>query len=219
MGATMQTTGDIWETIYTQRAIRAWKTDPVPEELIWKVIEAGTKAPSGTNTQPWGFVVIQDDAIRQAISDQLHEGLKGNEGLQQMLEQGSQSADKTTRLMLKGAQRLFTNLASAPVFIIPCLYQVSSPAPEGLLSGSSIYGAVQNMLLAARALGLGTVMTTFQMAAEQILREQCNLPDDATPVALIPMGYPDAKFGPTTRKPVETVTHWEQWGTNKERVD
>lgn len=215
----MQTTSDIWETLYTQRAIRAWKTDPVPEELIWKVIEAGTKAPSGTNTQPWGFVVIQDDAIRQAISDQLHEGLKGNEGLQQMLEQGSQSADKTTRLMLKGAQRLFTNLASAPVFIIPCLYQVSSPAPEGLLSGSSIYGAVQNMLLAARALGLGTVMTTFQMAAEQILRERCNLPDDATPVALIPMGYPDAKFGPTTRKPVETVTHWEQWGTNKERVD
>ena len=215
----MQTTSDIWETLYTQRAIRAWKTDPVPEELIWKVIEAGTKAPSGTNTQPWGFVVIQDDAIRLAISDQLHEGLKGNEGLQQMLEQGSQSADKTTRLMLKGAQRLFTNLASAPVFIIPCLYQVSSPAPEGLLSGSSIYGAVQNMLLAARALGLGTVMTTFQMAAEQILREQCNLPDDATPVALIPMGYPDAKFGPTTRKPVETVTHWEQWGTNKERVD
>ncbi|MCH2656284.1 MAG: nitroreductase family protein [Dehalococcoidia bacterium] len=215
----MQTTSDIWETLYTQRAIRAWKTDPVPEELIWKVIEAGTKAPSGTNTQPWGFVVIQDDAIRQAISDQLHEGLKGNEGLQQMLEQRSQSADKTTRLMLKGAQRLFTNLASAPVFIIPCLYQVSSPAPEGLLSGSSIYGAVQNMLLAARALGLGTVMTTFQMAAEQILREQCNLPDDATPVALIPMGYPDAKFGPTTRKPVETVTHWEQWGTNKERVD
>ena len=215
----MQTTSDIWETLYTQRSIRAWKTDPVPEELIWKVIEAGTKAPSGTNTQPWGFVVIQDDAIRLAISDQLHEGLKGNEGLQQMLEQGSQSADKTTRLMLKGAQRLFTNLASAPVFIIPCLYQVSSPAPEGLLSGSSIYGAVQNMLLAARALGLGTVMTTFQMAAEQILREQCNLPDDATPVALIPMGYPDAKFGPTTRKPVETVTHWEQWGTNKERVD
>ena len=215
----MQTTSDIWETLYTQRAIRAWKTDPVPEELIWKVIEAGTKAPSGTNTQPWGFVVIQDDAIRQAISDQLHEGLKGNEGLQQMLEQGSQSADKTTRLMLKGAQRLFTNLASAPVFIIPCLYQVSSPAPEGLLSGSSIYGAVQNMLLAARALGLGTVMTTFQLAAEQILREQCNLPDDATPVALIPMGYPDAKFGPTTRKPVETVTHWEQWGTNKERDD
>ena len=215
----MQTTSDIWETLYTQRAIRAWKTDPVPEELIWKAIEAGTKAPSGTNTQPWGFVVIQDDAIRQAISDQLHEGLKGNEGLQQMLEQGSQSADKTTRLMLKGAQRLFTNLASAPVFIIPCLYQVSSPAPEGLLSGSSIYGAVQNMLLAARALGLGTVMTTFQMAAEQILREQCNLPDDATPVALIPMGYPDAKFGPTTRKPVETVTHWEQWVTNKERVD
>ena len=136
-----------------------------------------------------------------------------------MLEQGSQSADKTTRLMLKGAQRLFTNLASAPVFIIPCLYQVSSPAPEGLLSGSSIYGAVQNMLLAARALGLGTVMTTFQFAAEQILREQCKLPDDATPVALIPMGYPDAKFGPTTRKPVETVTHWEQWGANKERVD
>ena len=214
----MQTTGDIWETIYTQRAIRAWKTDPVPEELIWKVIEAGTKAPSGTNTQPWGFVIIQDNETRQAIADQLHQGLKQNPGLQQMLEQGSQAADKTTRLMLKGAQRLFTNLSSAPVFIIPCLYQVSSPAPEGLLAGSSIYGAVQNMLLAARALGLGTVMTTFHGAVEEILREHCQLPEDATPVALIPMGYPDANFGPTTRKAVQTVTHWEQWGSMQERT-
>ena len=211
-------TDDLWEAIYTQRAIRRWKDEPVPEDLIWKVIEAGTKAPSGSNLQPWRFVVIQDQGTRDAISAQLRKGLE-NPGLKQMIENAQKSGNKGERLMMTGARGLFENLAQAPVFIVPCLYQVSSPSqdPSTLLAGSSIYQAVQNMMLAARALGLGTVMTTFHGAVDSVLRERCQIPAEATPVAIIPMGFPDANFGPTTRKPVDEVANWEQWDATRNR--
>ncbi len=210
-------TNDIWEALYTQRAIRRWKDEPVPEDLIWRVIEAGTKAPSGSNLQPWRFVVIQEEETRAAIAAELRRGLE-NPGLQQMIENAIKSGTRGERLMMTGAQGLFENLAQAPVFIVPCLYQVQSPAPEGLLAGSSIYQAVQNIMLAARALGLGTVMTTFQGAVDGVLRERCGIPEEATPAAIIPMGFPNANFGPTNRKPVDEVTNWERWDATKSRA-
>lgn len=211
-------TNDVWETIYTQRAIRRWTDQPVPDELIWKVIEAGTKAPSGSNLQPWRFIVIKDQETRDAISAQLRQGLE-NPGLQAMIDNAIKSGTKGERLMMTGARGLFENLASAPVFIVPCIYQISSPTqdPQSLLAGSSIYQAVQNMLLAARALGLGTVMTTFQGAVDGVLRERCGIPDDAVPAAIIPMGFPDGNFGPTNRKPVDEVTNWERWDVTQAR--
>ena len=211
-------TNDVWETIYTQRAIRRWTDQPVPDELIWKVIEAGTKAPSGSNLQPWRFIVIKDQETRDAISAQLRQGLE-NPGLQAMIDNAIKSGTKGERLMMTGARGLFENLASAPVFIVPCIYQISSPTqdPQSLLAGSSIYQAVQNMLLAARALGLGTVMTTFQGAVDGVLRERCGIPDDAVPAAIIPMGFPNGNFGPTNRKPVDEVTNWERWDVTQAR--
>ena len=212
-------TNDVWETIYTQRAIRRWTDEPVSDELIWKVIEAGTKAPSGSNLQPWRFLVIRDQETREAISAQLRKGLE-NPGLQSMIDNAIKSGSKGERLMMTGVRGLFENLGSAPVFIVPVIYQISSPTqdPQSLLAGSSIYQAVQNMLLAARALGLGTVMTTFQGAVDDVLRERCGIPDDAVPAAIIPMGFPDANFGPTNRKPVEDVTNWETWDATQARA-
>ena len=211
-------TNDVWEAIYTQRAIRRWTDEPVSDELIWKVIEAGTKAPSGSNLQPWRFLVIRDQETRDAISAQLRKGLE-NPGLQAMIDNAVKSGTKGERLMMTGAKGLFENLAQAPVFIVPCIYQIASPTqdPQSLLAGSSIYQAVQNMLLAARALGLGTVMTTFQGAVDGILRERCGLPDEAVPAALIPIGFPAQNFGPTNRKPVDDVTNWETWDATKAR--
>ncbi|MEO6397650.1 MAG: nitroreductase family protein, partial [Tepidiformaceae bacterium] len=89
------------------------------------------------------------------------------------------------------------------------------PAPRGLLAGSSIYLAVQNLLLTARGLGLGTVMTTFQSAMVEDLTGWLKLPPDTVPVALIPLGYPAVKFGPVKREPTEEVTHWETWGSTR----
>ena len=205
-------TENIWEVIYTQRAIRYWKDKKVPRSLLEQVIEAGSKAPSGSNLQPWIFVVVDDEEKRQVISSSLREIFDASPA-KQLVEAGENSEDKTQRLMLKGAREFFMKLEKAPVLILPCLHKLASPTdvPDSLLAGSSIYTAVQNMMLAARALGLGTVMTTAHGMIEGTLRQVLHLPDDAYPVALIPIGYPDANFGPTTRKGVDEILYWNEW--------
>lgn len=207
-------TNDIWETMFTQRAIRYWQDKPVPRDLLEQVIRAASKAPSGSNTQPWVFVVVDDADKRGEIGGALRAIYESNEGLQQLIAAGENSDDKTQRLMLKGARAFFSQLGKAPAMVIPCLYQLSSPTQDAtsLLAGSSIYGAVQNLMLAARALGLGTVMTTAHGMLDAELRRILQIPDDATPVALIPIGYPDANFGPTTRKGTDEILRWNAWG-------
>lgn len=206
-------TENVWEAIYTQRAIRYWLDKPVPREVLEQVIEAASKAPSGSNLQPWVFIVIDDADKRAAIGQALRAIFESNDGLQQLISAGENSDDKTQRLMLKGARAFFSQLEKAPAMVIPCLYQLASPTPDAssLLAGSSIYGAVQNMMLAARALGLGTVLTTAHGMLDANLRELLSIPDDATPVALIPIGYPDANFGPTTRKGLDEILRWNSW--------
>lgn len=206
-------TDDIWEAMFSQRAIRYWQDRPVPRELLEKVIAAAAKAPSGTNTQPWVFVIADDGDKRKAIAKALLDNVGQSEAMKALFEQGKASDDKTFRLMLTGAEKFFTELEKAPAIIVPCLYQLSSPTtdPTSIGAGSSIYLAVQNLLLAARALGLGTVMTTAQNTIDKELREILNLPDDAYPVALIPIGFPDANFGKTTRKPVAEILRFNSW--------
>lgn len=205
-------TDNLWDAIYTQRAIRYWQDKPVPREVLTKVIESASKAPSGTNTQPWVFMVVDDEGARTMIGDAL-KAVYESGPLKDMIAEGQKSDDKTQRLMLKGAQAFFSELAKAPAIIVPCLYQLASPTPDhtSLEAGSSIYMAVQNLMLSARGLGLGTVMTTAHSLINEPLRKVLSLPDDAYPVALIPIGYPDANFGPTTRKPVDEILRWNSW--------
>ncbi len=209
-------TSNLWEAMSTARAIRYFKPDPVPDELLEKCIEGATRAPSGTNLQPWGFVIVKDDAMRARIAESVRQRFMTNEQLQQYLEAGRSSDDPSKRIMMNGVSKIVSNLDSAPVFIFPCLTSATSPAPRGLLAGSSIYLAVQNLLLTARGLGLGTVMTTFQSAMIEDLTDWLKLPPETVPVALIPLGYPAAKFGPVKRRPTAEVTHWESWGGKKD---
>ena len=205
-------TNNIWEVIYTQRAIRYWQSKKVPRELLEQVIEAGSKAPSGSNLQPWIFLVIDEDDKRRAISVALREVFEASPA-KQLVEAGENSEDRSQRLMLRGAREFFSKLEKAPALIIPCLYKLASPTqdPASLLAGSSIYTAVQNIMLSARALGLGTVMTTAQGMIEPTLRAVLKIPDDAYPVAFIPIGFPEANFGPTTRKGLDEILCWNEW--------
>ena len=209
--STREGTDLLFEAIYTQRAVRRWRNDPVPDDLLWRVLEAATKAPNGSNTQPWRWVVVRDSETRRAVSEALSAYLASDEGMRSYFESGSRSEDRSQRLMLTGALELARDLARAPVLIVPCVYGGSRA--DNLLAGSSIYPAVQNLLLAARGLGLGTVLTTFQARIEPTVRELLRLPEDARPVALIPLGFPDANFRPTRRKPVEEVVYWDSWGS------
>ncbi len=203
---------DIWEVMFTQRAIRYWVEEPVSRELIERVIEAASKAPSGSNHQPWMFVVADRDPVKTSIAEALRDYYE--EGpLKTLVESSQKTEDSSQRLMMSGAENFFTNLRTAPAIIIPCLYKLSSPTSEmnTLVAGSSIYLAVQNMLLAARALGLGTLMTTSHSLIEEVIRDVCKIPDDAQPAALIPIGFPAVKFGPTKRKPARDIIAWNEW--------
>jgi nitroreductase len=205
------TTDDIWEAMWTQRAIRYFRPEPVPDELLRKVIEAGTRAPNGTNQQRWAFMVVRDEGLRQKIGDHVARAIGEEPAFQARVDAGIASDDRSTRLMMSGGKHLAANLASAPALIFPC---VVGPHPEGMdrmLFGSSIYLAAQNIMLAARAKGLGTVMTIFQLRMIAELREWLGIPENVTPVALIPIGWPDANFGPVKREPVEDVLHWDRW--------
>lgn len=202
-------TTDIYEVMQTQRAIRRWTDEPVDRETIERIIQAGCWAPSGSNSQPWGFLVVTDDGIRERLAAAIREMFSAR--FSGDMPNPDDIDDPTTRRMMRGAFNLFDNFAAAPVWIIPCLVRVQSPAPEGLLAGSSIYPSIQNMMLAARAEGLGTVLTTPQDGILDELRAELNFPENATPVAIIPMGHPNASFGPVTRQPLDNFLHWNGW--------
>jgi nitroreductase len=206
---------DFFEVVHTQRSIRRFKPDPVPPEAIRKMIDAAIRAPSGSNTQPWIWLVVQDQAKREAIARAVRQYFEEAGSLENMRRDAEQLEDPIRRRMMVGAADFFENVAAAPVLIIPCLVGITSPVTDGmsLLAGSSIYGAVQNMMLAARAQGLGTVLTTFNSFMEDTLRAEFHIPDNAIPTCVVPVGYPDGqRFGPTTRKPPEEVTFWDDWG-------
>ena len=206
---------EFFEVIHTQRSIRRFKPDPVPDDLIWKMIDAAIRAPSGSNLQPWVWLVVRDQAKREAVARAVRERLEADGRLQEMRQNAEQLETASRRLSVRRAVELFENLAAAPVLIIPCLIGVTSPVSEArsLFAGSSIYGAVQNLMLAARALGVGTVLTTPNIYVEEMLVKEFHLPENAIPACIIPVGFPDGqRFGPTTRKPAETVTYWDDWG-------
>ena len=207
---TSQTT-DIYEVMQTQRAIRRWTDEPVDREVIERIIQAGCWAPSGSNSQPWGFLVVTDDGKRQRLAQAIRSSFESRVG--RSFPNPDQVEDPTQRRMYRGAKNLFDNFAAAPVWIIPCILSnlYLARAADSLLAGSSIYPSIQNIMLAARAEGLGTVLTTPQDGIMDELREELNIPEDALPVAIIPMGHPNANFGPVTRRPLDTFLHWNGW--------
>ncbi len=119
--------------------------------------------------------------------------------------------------MMSGGKHLADHLDDAPVFVLPCVIGSQPAQMDRILLGSAIYLATQNLMLAARGLGLGTVMTIFHNSMLAELREWLDVPETVTPVALIPLGWPDANFGPVKREPVESVTHWDRWGATRVR--
>ena len=211
------TTDNVWEAMNSQRAIRYFKSDPVPDEVVWKVLDHAIRAPNGQNRQSWAFVLVTDETLRKRIGRHVAVVIGENEAFKQRVDRGSESSDRSTRLMMKGGKHLAAHLDDAPVFVLPCVIGATPPGMDRILLGSAVYLATQNLMVAARAAGLGTVMTSFQSPIMPEIREWLALPDDVTPVALIPMGYPDAKFGPVKRDPVETVVHWDTWGTQRRR--
>ena len=199
---------DVFEAMGTCRAMRHLKPDPVPDELIDEVMWAATRAPSPGNSQGWDFVVVTDQAKRAAIGAAVRDAMAT---AAQMPHH-----DRTSRLMLQGTQNLIDTLGTAPVIILVCgpvIYPYDAPREQ--FTWSALYPAAQNILLAARALGLGTVFTSLYRAAEPAIRAELGIPEHIKIAALIPMGWPARDFGPVNRQPVERFVHRDGWEGEK----
>lgn len=176
----------------TQRAVRAFTDRPVEDDLIARVLGVATRAPNARNVQPWHFIVIRDREIKRAIAD-IQSDMTNQ-------PRGQASPDRM-------------NWADVPVLIAVCS---TLPFGEGragdAATAGSIYPAVQNLLLAAHAAGLGTVLTTRWRLNEDKVGPVLGLPADMAVHAVIPMGWPDRKYGKNRRKPVAEVTSRDRYG-------
>jgi nitroreductase len=200
---------DVFEAMGTCRAMRHLKPDPVPDDLVERVLWAATRAPSPGNSQGWDFVVLRDAAKKSRIADAVSAAMAARVA-------AMPRPDDTTRRMLDGTENLIATLGRAPVIVFVCGGVVYPPgAPREAFTWSAVYPAAQNLLVAARALGLGTVFTTMHMTAEPTVREVLGIPDHIRIGAMIPIGWPDRPFGPLTRRPVADFVHHDGWEGEK----
>ena len=192
----------LFEAMHSQRAIRKYRPDPVPDDLIRKVLDAAIRAPSATNTQQWRFVVVREPARRAKLCEYYRRAWDdsyGNAKTRAELDQ------KDQRVIRAAARFAHDGVKDVPVFILVC------SVPKGAYT--SVLPAAQNLMLAARGLGLGTIITTLLRLYERDVRELVGAPDNAELVVSIPLGYPAVSFGPTRREPVEEVTFLDRWGS------
>ena len=206
---------DFFDVVSSQRAVRDFSPEPVPHELVRTVLTAAGRAPSGTNAQPWRWIVLEDLAVRRSVAELVRTKAFNTDEVERMLARAKEEADPSRRALIASSARLFSDVAAAPLLVVACLCDLRSPVPDmrTLLAGSSIFGAVQNLMLAARAVGLGTVLTTFHQFFESELRELIDIPDNAVPVCIIPMGFPlnELSVEPNRRKSAESLTFWNRW--------
>jgi nitroreductase len=196
--------------------MRRLKPDPIPEETLRKIVEAGIHAPSGGNRQDWGFILVRDPELKRFIRDRYL-------ATQQKLQEGrpplSELPPDRQRAMRAGLY-LAEHLHEVPVILLACSLKeyppwTHNPRASTATVHGSIYPAVQNILLACRALGVGATLTTTHCFFEEELKQKLGVPETMEIAALLPLGFPQGKFGRTTRKPVDEVLYWDRWGNKK----
>ena len=206
----MRETSDIFEVMSTMRAMRRLKPDPVPDELIRKILLAGQAAASGGNTQRWRFLVLKDPAIKKAVQVYYKKAYDEVVGPRYATSPPPPGSDPARYKRQQAAVEYLTDhYHEAPVWIVACLEDGENP---GRTAGSSIYPAVQNMLLATRALGLGTTLTTRHTGYANEVDAIFGLPSGLHSYAILPIGWPMGRFGPLSRGPLKDFVFQDQWG-------
>lgn len=194
------------EAMETCRAMRYLKPDPVPDEMLRRLVHAATRASNPGNSQGWEFVVLRERAAKERIGAALAQRMGP-------AVRAMPGATGVERRMLAGAARLIEGFADVPAWIVVGGRKIYPPqAPSEQMVWSTVYPAAQNLIVAARALGLGTTFTTFHLAAEREVREALALPDDVLLGVMVAVGWPERSFGPVARRPVEEVLHWDRFG-------
>ncbi|HJM76249.1 MAG TPA: nitroreductase family protein [Dehalococcoidia bacterium] len=204
---------DVLEAIHSTPARRYLKPDPIPDDVLWELLDAAIRGPSGGNQQGWGWIVVRDAETKRQIAEWYLEGWTRVYGEQR--KDALSGNSPLGRANYLSADHLANNLEEAPVWVMPVMRGAGGGSGRG---DGSIYGAVQNLMLAASAHGIGATLTTLYGAHEDDVRKLLGLPDDAATMGLIPLGYPArGRWAQPKRLPVDEVTHWEQWGEQRAR--
>ncbi len=201
---------DVFDIMASTRSMRRLKPDPVPDELIAKILQAGACAANGGNTQKWRFLVVKDPAIKKAVAAYYKKAFDEVVGprYRSSAPPPGVSTERYTR-QHSAVEYLTEHFHEAPVWIVACMED--GPAPNRS-SGASIYPAVQNMILATRALGLGTTLTTRHLLHEKEAEAALGLPPGVHSYAILPIGYPMGNFGPVGRGPLTDIVFQDKWG-------
>lgn len=211
---------DFWDVISTARAMRRYKPDPIPEELLVKLIEAAHLGPSGSNRQSRHWIVVRDPEVKQQLADLNRAGVSMY--LEHNREAANPHVDQGRReRFLAAVEHQMNHMHEVPAIVIACADLVRAPQDSfgaGAAAATEVWGAVQNLLLAARALEVGSVPTTLAFIGDQRdqAREVLGLPEHILPMVLIPLGWPTGNFGPIRRRPLEEILHWDRYEAQTE---
>jgi nitroreductase len=202
------------DAMMTQRAVRRVLPDAVDDAIVLKCIELALRAPTGSNGQNWEFVVVKDRRVKERLGRRYRQAWSLYGGIGRRVAAGDESMHK----ILRAVQWQVDHFSEIPVLVVACLRGGMRvpylPAPfvgESSYFGS-IYPSAQNLLLAARAMGLGASLITMPLWSVTSARKILGLPLSVTPCCIVPLGWPRGRYGPTTRKPVEEVAHLDSYG-------
>ena len=206
------------EAMMTQRAIRRVRPDPVDDAVVLKCIELALRAPTGANGQNWEFIVVKDARVKEKLAQRYRQAWKVQRDvvLRHVVAQ-----DESMAKIVRSIQWQIDHFTEIPVLVVACLRLgardgrlpvVRMPHVAESAYWGSIYPSVQNLLLAARAMGLGASLITLPLWSQTSARSILGLPRSLTPCCIVPLGWPRGRYGPTTRKPVEQVAHRDAFG-------
>jgi len=203
----------LYEGLISTRAIRRYTDEPVPDEVLRDILFAATRAPSGSNRQPFRFIVLTDGPAARQAKRLIGDGARRFWAAKREADgydRGSGSdADSPKARLARTMQHYVDTFESVPVLVLACFCRYRE---AGKADGASIFPACQNLLLAARALGFGGVMTGWHFAAEDELRSLLHIPDGVEIMATITLGRPQGHHGPVRRRPLPELVYGERWG-------
>ena len=199
---------DVFEVMRTARTFRRFRDEPVADELLGRCLEAATWAPSGGNQQPWRFVVLRSTACRKVLTMGAERALQTIEQVYS-LRRPEPGDDSPAARNVRALFELHDGAADVPAAVLFCTR--SLPAVPALFQGSAVYAAMQNFLLAARALGLGACVTGWHVDVEAEWRAVVGIPDEWQLAALVVVGLPRGAHGPVRRRPVREMVCADSW--------
>ena len=217
----------VFEAIRTARMLRVLKPDPVPDALIERILEAAICAPSAGNTQAWSFIAVTDETQRRRLGDAYRRASVSVREFYAAQERPAHMGEEQYLRVLRSGIYLHEHMGEAPVIFLPCMRMEARVLPSSVppatqafmrasyvhVAAASVYPAVQNVILACRALGLGTCLTTNHFLVEDEVRAIAGLPDDYRIYAMMPIGWPVGRYGPVRRKPLAEIACRDRFGT------